>query len=658
MEVSGINNKEIIKNIETIAEKFLLLDWDDKKQIDAIYKILNTLQKTDKDPEIIKQLISLFKNTLENGKEPEKEEKIEIGNLIEQLHTNIVEGEETAKNVIKIEDEDQELYEIFLIEAIENLDSIERDIIKLEKDPQNVDLIKSIFRSFHTIKGVAASYQFNNVSELSHKLENLLDVARDEKITIKQNFITIILTGVDILRAMLGEAEKGIKTKKIIIKKTDITDISYNIDQYIKENEKQEKKTDTDPVSKKGGETKKKSKIDKIDTAQIGQALSNFIKISTKKMDLVINTVGELVIIENMLSLNDDIHKLEDKNIERSLIQLKRITRTLQDAALTLRMVPINETFIKMQRVVRDYATQYKKEINLITSGEETEIDRNMVEAIYEPLVHLIRNSCDHAIENSEERKINKKNKNGLIELSAYYKGRNIIVEITDDGRGLDKDAILKRAIEKGLIQKDAKLSEKEIYRLIFFPGFSTAKKVTSVSGRGVGMDVVLKAVNRLRGKVEIDTVKGKGTTVSMVLPLTLAIIDGMVVRVGTQRFVIPTESIKKTFQPTDKEYTRVANRGEMIIYNEKLLNLVKIKDIFSINECKQDPWDAIIIVVEGIIKDYCLMVDEIMGKQEIVIKNLGEYFKDTKGIAGGTILSDGKVGLIIDVFDLSTIFK
>jgi two-component system chemotaxis sensor kinase CheA len=297
------------------------------------------------------------------------------------------------------------------------------------------------------------------------------------------------------------------------------------------------------------------------------------------------------------------------------------------------------------------------KVISVELIGEDTEIDRNMVDEIYNPLVHMIRNSVDHGLETPEERIKTGKPEKGLIQLKAYHRGGNVVIEITDDGRGLDKNKILKKAMKNGMIQSEDGLTDQEIYKLIFLPGLSTAEKVTDVSGRGVGMDVVRQAIEKLRGKVEIESTYGVGTTFITRFPLTLAIIDGMIVRVGTESYIIPTITIRQALRPAREAYTNVVAKGEVINAMGQLMPLIRLYELFKIEPEHKEPWDGIVVVVDSESGSKCLMVDKIIGKAEVVVKSLGESLKNIKGIAGGAILGDGRIGLIIDtegLFELS----
>ncbi|MCH7791656.1 MAG: chemotaxis protein CheA, partial [Planctomycetes bacterium] len=293
------------------------------------------------------------------------------------------------------------------------------------------------------------------------------------------------------------------------------------------------------------------------------------------------------------------------------------------------------------------------KKITLRVEGEDTELDRNVVDQIGDPLVHMIRNSCDHGLEPPEERLAAGKPETGVLTLRAYHQGGSIVIEIEDDGRGLPRDKILKKAIERGIYTPDReldKIPDSEVYNLVFLPGFSTAEKVTDISGRGVGMDVVRRNIQALRGKTEIRSAPGKGSTFAMRLPLTMAIIDGMIVRLGSQRYVIPTLSIEQSFQPTRDQISSVIGQGEVVSVRGSLLPIYRLSQIVNLDEGIDDPCESLLIVLESNDLRCCLLVDEIIGQQQVVIKSLGEGVKSIRGVSGGAILGDGRVALILDV--------
>ena len=374
------------------------------------------------------------------------------------------------------------------------------------------------------------------------------------------------------------------------------------------------------------------------------------VKVDTVKLDNLVDLAGELVIAQAMLRQHPYLLAADDQTLSHTMGQLSQITSSLQTMTMTLRMVPIKSTFQKMLRLVRDLARNSGKQVQLTMEGEDTEIDRNVVDELYEPMVHMIRNSVDHGIEPSEERKAGGKSAEGEICLKAFHRGGNIVVEISDDGRGLNKTRIIEKAMANGLITDDTKMSDDEIHQMIFHPGFSTAKEVSDISGRGVGMDVVKKAIEKLRGRVDIQTAPDKGSTFVISLPLTLAIIEGMLVRVGDERYVIPALTIIESFRPTKDQYSTVEGKGEMILSRDRLIPLVRLGEIFCCRTDAEHPWQGLVVIVEHDGKQMGLLLDELLGKEEVVIKSMGEMLKEVHGIAGGAIMGDGRVGLILDM--------
>ena len=340
--------------------------------------------------------------------------------------------------------------------------------------------------------------------------------------------------------------------------------------------------------------------------------------------------------------------------LAKDLDHLDKICRELQEIGMSLRMVPVRPVFQKMARLVRDLGKKQNREVDFYMSGEDTELDKNVVDKIGDPLVHMVRNSVDHGIEpDTEDRLKAGKPERGRVELRAFHKGGNICIEIEDDGRGLDRDVILKKAMERGMVREGENLADRDIFNMIFEAGFSTAKKVTDVSGRGVGMDVVRRNIEELRGTVDISSEKGKGSVFSIKLPLTLAIIEGMVIMVGTEHYIVPTLSVVRLIRPHQEDITQVFDKGEMLAFEGNHLPLFRLGKLFNVEEAKVDPEDAVVIVVEEEGRKIGLMADQLLGQQSIVIKSLGETVQGTDGVAGGAIMSDGNVALIMDVAGL-----
>ena len=373
-------------------------------------------------------------------------------------------------------------------------------------------------------------------------------------------------------------------------------------------------------------------------------------KVDTGKLDQLIDLVGELVIAQSQTVQDKSLLQSGGQTLGRNLALLGRISSDLQRTAMALRMVPIRATFQKMTRLVRDLAAKAGKQVELELNGEGTELDRNLIEQISDPLVHMIRNAVDHGIESPQERLMRGKPVQGRIKLCAHHRGGNIVIEISDDGAGLDRARILAKGRAAGLIPADAQPSEQEIFNLIFAPGFSTAERVTDISGRGVGMDVVRRNIAKLHGRIELKSEPGAGSTFAIHLPLTLAIIDGLIFGIAGERFILPALCVRESFRPKPEMITTVLNRGETVCVRGKFSPLVRLGHRFGLQPQHTDPTQGIIIVVESDHQRYCLLVDRLLGKQEVVIKGLDDTLKRNRALAGATILGDGQVGLILDV--------
>ena len=378
--------------------------------------------------------------------------------------------------------------------------------------------------------------------------------------------------------------------------------------------------------------------------------LKETLKVDLERVDSLVAMIGELVVVESMVVNAPEIVQGATPRVRNCLAQLAKVTRDLQDVGMRMRMVPVSGVFQKMARLVRDLGRKSGKQVRMQLAGETTEMDRSMVEQVADPLVHLIRNACDHGAEAPEARLAAGKPAEATIRLSAYHEGGSIVIELSDDGRGLDREAIVAKALRQGLIRSAEGMSEADIDALIFAPGFSTAKVVTEVSGRGVGMDVVKRNVEALRGRVTIHSRPGQGTTFKLVLPLTLAIIDGMLVACGEERYIIPTLSIVESLRPDRQMLVTVAQVNEMVNLRGEILPLLRLDRLFGVDGARADPTQALVVVVEGVGRRVGLLVDEVVAQQQVVIKTLGEGLGDTPYVAGGAILSDGRVGLILNV--------
>ena len=377
------------------------------------------------------------------------------------------------------------------------------------------------------------------------------------------------------------------------------------------------------------------------------------IRVNTWKLDNLMDMVRELVIVQSQLQESSKEHIKENSSLLRIMSQLTRITQDLQYMSMALRMIPIKPTFQKMSRIVRDLSTKSGKKVMFEVSGDETELDRNVVEEIGDPLVHMIRNSLDHGLEDPSERAQTNKDDTSRVSPKAYHQGSSIAIELSDDGRGIDTKRIFKKAIKNEIVREEGQLSNEEIYKLIFAPGFSTAAKITDISGRGVGMDVVKKNIEKLRGKIEFESELGKGSTFRILLPLTMAIIDGLIFKVEADRFILPTASVKVALDPDEGMMTKTQGNQEVLNLRGKVIPLFRLHDHFQIQDAITNPKKAAIIVVETAGRPYGLLVDDMISKQEVAIKSLGSMMQGIQVVSGGAILGDGNTALILDPVSL-----
>ncbi|MBP7901786.1 MAG: chemotaxis protein CheA [Spirochaetes bacterium] len=386
---------------------------------------------------------------------------------------------------------------------------------------------------------------------------------------------------------------------------------------------------------------------------------SNTVRVDTLKLDNLMNLLGEIVIGQASLNrISEAIDEEQGYRLKNALYGLDRITREFQEQIMSIRMIPIGPTFDQFKRFVRDTSKQIGKDIRLDISGKDTELDKTVIERISDPLKHMIRNSIDHGIETSEERINCGKDSQSVISLNAYHQEGSVFIEIKDDGRGLNYEKIKSKAIAKNIISKDDEVSEEKLKSLIFLPAFSTSDSVSDLSGRGVGMDVVKSNIDALRGTIQIDSLRGKGTTVRIKLPLTLAIIDGMLFRVGSSTYIVPLLSIVESIQPKEEDVKTIKGKGEVVLVRGEYVSLIRLYDFFSTSADHINPWESLLIVVETNGERLALMIDDLIGQQQIVIKSLDSYITQSSAISGATILGDGSVALIIDIHGLMSGLK
>jgi len=620
-----------------------------------------------------------------------------------------VSGEDSADCMP--EDPDFELIGEFIEEGSDLIAQAEEALLKLETNPDDMDAVGMVFRAFHTIKGTSAFLELAIIADMGHHAESLLSRVRDREIRYTGGYADLSLRALDMLKALIESVQEALgggplikpagynellkilsapeaagvsedsndvaapRVGDLLVAQGKVTredvesavtsprvgDILVAQGTATREQIEQAAREDgAEPIGVKMVRTHQASAKDVGQALRTQQRIKNpqnvvdsSVRVSTSRLDRLIDMVGELVIAHSMVAQDDIVINGSNHDLIKKISHTTKIVRELQDMSMSLRMVPLKATFSKMTRLVRDVARKTGKQVHLITEGEETEIDRNLVDVINDPLVHMIRNAVDHGIESPEVRHEQGKNETGQVKLAAYHSAGNVVVEIQDDGKGLDRDVILKKAIQNGLISDGAALSDREIFNMVFEPGFSTAAEVTDVSGRGVGMDVVRKNIESLRGQVEIHSVKGVGSTFKMGLPLTLAIIDGMVVRVGEETYVIPTVSIIKSIKPEPEDVSTVYGRGEMISVQGKLIPLVRLVELYGLGGEDVDDDNMLVVIVEDEHHKAGLVIHELIGRQQVVIKTLGETMRHIPGISGSAIMPNGRVGLILDVGSL-----
>lgn len=685
-----------------------------------------------------------------------------------------------------IDDSMQEIVNDFIQEALELLDSLNENFIELEKNPEDKEILNTIFRAAHTVKGSAGFLGFQNIVELAHSAENILNKLRQGEITLTSEMTDYLLKTMDVLRSMivtvsetgsegeppegntglikkLNELSEGIgggsekktsaeisnsntaiaapetqdkevpnaavadadkeKTKTVDSadkmpdsgkkKPRSLGDIllednlisKEELEEIYKEKEEEEhtaekvtavpevsaeeiphpsasakdfQSAEEKQVSGKPAEEIKSNPVPQkpvsaaaakpafaVPTASpAAEIKETTIRVDIERLDNVMNLVGELVLARNRLfNISSKLEiKYADDDLSSALAQvvagLNLVTTDLQLAVMKTRMQPVKKVFSKFPRMVRDLSRELGKDIELLISGEETELDKSVIEEIGDPLVHLIRNSVDHGIEDKETRKLNGKPERGTIRLGAEHEGNYIIISVIDDGKGMDPAIIKRKAVEKGVIDEKtaASLSDKDALNLIFAPGFSTKDKATEISGRGVGMDVVKTNIQKLNGIIEINSVPGQGSTIILKLPLTVAIIQTLIVGIGDEVFAIPLNSVVETLRIKESTIQTI-DKHEVINLRKSVLSLLRLGEEFGVSEsavssvnAKSSDREIYVVVVALAEKKIGIVVDDLFGQEEVVIKSLGDYQLGYKGISGATITGDGKVVLIIDV--------
>jgi two-component system chemotaxis sensor kinase CheA len=617
------------------------------------------------------------------------------------------------------QDQDAELVNEFFSEASEHIAAAEAALLTLEAQPDDMAAVNTVFRAFHTVKGVSAMLGMTAVAQLAHHAESLLSRIRDGEIRCTGPYANLCLRGVDMLKETVANAAAmargqraevpdgyfelvdelmhsdtlqvevapavpaiaplpaiapaivvapapaiasapAIVPASAVAPAPAVAPVSPPVAAAVPPAATAPKASPTAPKPEEAAAPAPGCAPD-TQAARNGAAdasTQDSVRVRTDRLDRLVDMVGELVIAHSMVSQDSHASAASDVELSKKITHVGKIVRDLQDLSMSLRMVPLKPTFQKLTRIARDVARKGHKNLQFLTEGDETEIDRNMVDAIAEPLVHMVRNAADHGIETPEARRLAGKPEQGTIRLSAYHMGGHVMIDLSDDGGGLDRERIVKKALAKQLITSEKGLSESEIFQLIFVPGFSTNEAVTDVSGRGVGMDVVRKNIDRLKGRIEISSERGKGTLFSIRLPLTLAITDGMLVRVGQERYIIPTRDISLNFRPEPEQLSTAVGRGEMVMLRGNPLPLFRLHELFGVQGAVEDPCQALVVVLHDGASACALLVDELLSQQQVVAKSLGPAVGQVQAISGGAILGDGRVGLILDPSSLISLAR
>lgn len=644
-----------------------------------------------------------------------------------------------------------ELYETFFDEACELLDDMERSLLELDVDVPDSERLHAIFRAAHSIKGGAGTFGFTCLQDTTHRLENLLDLARHGDLTLDAALVDLCLQTRDVLAGQVDayrqaatpdedaanticarldaalnagtavpaappvavdqpgpvlENEPATADSALAITITsvaekncaslleelalfgDVRASSYDDGTLSVHLDTDQTRDDieavlcfvvdadqvtfaqmpaavpeqTSPPASLGDVAPEAAVIDAPvreaapakTPRQPASSESATLRVSTDKIDRIINLVGELVITQSMLEQTTaGLAGADAERLAEGMEALQRNARDLQEAVMSVRMMPMDYAFNRFPRLVRDLSHKLGKQVAIETVGAATELDKGLIERILDPMTHLVRNSLDHGLEMPEQRLAAGKPETGTLKLCARHQGGHVLIEISDDGRGLDRDAILSKAHGSGLAVTDD-MPDEQVWGLIFAPGFSTAAAVTDVSGRGVGMDVVKRNIEALGGHVGIRSSAGRGTTISIVLPLTLAIMDGMLVKVGAEVYIIPLGSIRESMRATEAQVKRLGDDARLIETRGEYLPLVELHREFGIDDARTAVTEGIVVVLEGDGGQFALLVDDLLGQQQIVVKNLETHYRKVAGVSAATILGDGSVGLILDVVALA----
>jgi two-component system, chemotaxis family, sensor kinase CheA len=685
---AGYLGFEAIKSLTHEAEALLEVFLKEKiattaESLDVIYATIDTLRS------LIKAVEATYSD--ESGTQAASAQTSRISECIASLRSGVAASgakAETENLIVLTELVSRDMVERFIAECSDLVEGAERTALGLEKSSDKAEAVNGIFRAIHTIKGNSGFFGYAYLEGLCMGFEAILDGARKGSVPLNEGFVSSIIARVDALRSAMGTlhivdaAEAGRegagdavpveRAPAIADQSPTALTMGYQplgeilVDMGAVEEEAvlgaldmQERPLGEILVAEghlKTDDLKKALEVQKAqagfsERAPVEEIQRKEIRVDTNKLDKLFDLVGELITAEAIVLNSSDLAGLKLDNFSKSFAGLNKISREIQETTMMIRMIPLESLFQKMTRLVRDLSRKSGKPVDFRVTGQETEMDKNVIEQISDPLVHIIRNAIDHGLESPERRAAAGKEPTGSLHLDARYEGSEIWISVKDDGAGLSRELILAKAVEKGMVKADAAatMADKDVWALIFEPGFSTAAAVTEVSGRGVGMDVVKKNLERIRGKADIRTALGGGTEFILKIPLTMAIIEGITVRAGDNFYSIPLGDILEFFKVSPSQLT-VAERGEVTVaLRGSIMPLVKLGEVFKIMGAALDPEKGTIIVVHSGGHKACLLIDEVVGNQQIVVKSLSEFLGRVEGISGCSILGDGTVSFIID---------
>ncbi|MEP6778484.1 MAG: chemotaxis protein CheA [Gemmatimonadaceae bacterium] len=632
--------------IDDVAALLLQLEIDD---VDDLAKVRNNLTALKNDTNTapaakshLSRAVELLDNIISAKSKNATGDLNAVGVCLE-MAMNAASGEPSDQPLFAIsldslpDDADSALLREFIGEGLEYITGSEAALLSLESNPDDRQALDTVFRAFHTVKSTSAFLGLARAAAFAHEAESLLSRVRDKEFSYSGRCAELALRSVDMLKELLQSVEVALDGSGALA-------LPAQYDELIDALKFFDPSVDVFPLQQS-------TRADvEPKAAHADSSIDATIRVRTDRLDRLLNIVGELVIAQTIIAGDSGLLQGQQPELTRKVSHASKIVRELQELSMSMRTVPLGATFHKLARVVRDTANKTGKLVNFETAGEEVEIDRNLVDLIADPLIHMVRNAVDHGIELPNDRETLGKKKMGLVHISAYNSSGNVVVELTDDGRGLSREKIVSRAIANGAISSDANMSDNEVFALTLAPGFSTADVVTDMSGRGVGLDVVRRNLESVGGRIDISSTAGRGSKFTVRLPFTLAVTDGMLVRVGAERYVVPLTQIQMSFRPEASMLSTIAGHGEVVLQRGTIMPVVRLHRLFNVPDAVDNPLEGLLVIVNDGDRRSALLVDELLGQQQVVAKRLGDSLGQLDGFSGGAILGDGRVALILDV--------